>query len=99
MDFQDVAFLPSSASISTTLIEKCGRSECLETTTCPKQWFGVSKGMLPVKYFCSTKHPFVSVKFNGDHKTDAKMRQNLATLSFGDITGFKIVCQNLTKKS
>ena len=30
----------------------------------------------------------VSVIFNGDHRTVTKMRQNLATLGFGDITGF-----------
>ena len=34
---------------------------------------------------------FVSVIFNGDHKTVSKMRYNLATLSFLDIAGFRIV--------
>ena len=32
----------------------------------------------------------VSVEFHGDHKT-LKAEMNLVTISFGDITGFKIV--------
>ena len=31
-------------------------------------WLGVNKGMLPVKYFRSTKH-FVSVECHGDDET------------------------------
>ena len=51
--------------------------------SCPphvlKLWLGVSKGMLPVKYFCSNKPSFyVSVEFHGGHKAEV----NLATLSF-----------------
>ena len=34
---------------------------------------GVNKAMLPVKYLCSTKPLFVSVKFNGVHKTATKI--------------------------
>ena len=56
-----------------------------------KLWLLISKGMLPVKYFTPTKPLFVSVKFHGDHETATMMRQNLAALSFGDISGFKIV--------
>ena len=53
---------------------------------------GVSKGMLSVKYFCSNMDSFfVSVEFDGDHKTVTNMRLDLATLSLGDIAGFKIV--------
>ena len=54
-----------------------------------KLWLGVSKGMLPVKCFCSTKSLFVSAEFNGDHKTVTKV--NLVTLSFWDITTFNAV--------
>ena len=32
MGFQNVAFLPSRASISTTFLEDCGRGESLEIT-------------------------------------------------------------------
>ena len=32
--FQDVAFLPSRASFSTTFLQSCARNECLVTTTC-----------------------------------------------------------------
>ena len=34
-----------------------------------KMWLAVSNGMLCVKNFCSCKAFFVSVEFNGDHKT------------------------------
>ena len=37
-----------------------------------KLWLGVSKGMLSVEYFGSTEPLFVSVEFNGDHKTAHK---------------------------
>ena len=74
MVFQDVAFLPSRASFSTTFINNCGRGESLRTTACLKAVVGVSKGMLPVQYFCSTNPIFVSVDFNGDHETVTKIR-------------------------
>ena len=73
MGFQDIAFLPTRASFSTTFLKNCGRGESLGTTTCPKTVVGVSKGMLPVKYFCSNKAFFVSVIFHGD-KIAKKMR-------------------------
>ena len=56
--FQDVMFLPSCASSSTTFLNNCGEGECLVTTTCVKTVVGVSKGMLSVKYFCSNKAYF-----------------------------------------
>ena len=39
-----------------------------------KLWLGVSKGMLPVKYFCKQSPHFVSVKFHGDHMIVVKTR-------------------------
>ena len=39
-----------------------------------EMWLGVSKGMLPVKNFCSMKPLFASVELNGDHKATTKMR-------------------------
>ena len=41
MVFQDVAFLPSRASLSTTFLKTCGRGESFVTTTCHKT---VAKG-------------------------------------------------------
>ena len=38
---------------------------------------------------CSMESPFELLKSNGDYMTATKMRKHLATLSFGDITGFK----------
>ena len=35
----------------------------------------VSKGMLPVKYFCTNRAFFMSVEFHGDHKTVIKLRR------------------------
>ena len=56
-----------------------------------KLWLVKSKGMHPVIYFCYYKPHFwvsqISLRSHGCHK----MSSNLATLSFGDITGFKIV--------
>ena len=52
MGFQDVAFLPSIASFSTTFLKNCGRGESLRATTCPttvvvgKQWYGPCKILL-----------------------------------------------------
>ena len=69
MSFQDVAFIPSRASFSTTFLKHCDIGECLGTSTCLKTMVGVSKGMLPERYYRSTKFLFVSIKFNGDHVT------------------------------
>ena len=46
--FQDVAFLPSQASFSTTFLINRSRGEDLGTIACVKTVVGVSKGMLPV---------------------------------------------------
>ena len=51
--------LPSGANFLTTFLKKCGRSESLGTTTCPKTVVWVSKGMLPVKYFHTNKASFL----------------------------------------
>ena len=64
-------FCPSWSSFSTIFLRNCFRAECLRTTTCLRCVAGVSKGMLPVKFFCSTKPPCV-IEFNGDHKTVLK---------------------------
>ena len=72
---QDVAFLPSRDSFSTTFVKNCGRGESLRTTTCLKTVVRVSKGMLPVKYFLLQQGLFlVSVKFHDDHKTVTKTK-------------------------
>ena len=39
-----------------------------------KLWLGVSKGMLNVKYFRSTKPLYVSVEFHGYIKTVTRLR-------------------------
>ena len=54
--FQDVVFLPSGASFSTTFLKNCGRGESLGSTTCLNAVVGVSKGMLSVEYSCSNKN-------------------------------------------
>ena len=53
-------------------------------------WLGVSKGMFLVRYFCSLKYSFVSVRFHVDHKT-VIVDVNLATLFLGNIAGFETV--------
>ena len=73
MGFQDVALLPPELVLLPCLIN-CGRCECLGTATCLKTVVGVGNGMLPVKYFLSTKLLFVSVDFHGGHKAVTMMR-------------------------
>ena len=58
MGFQDVSFLPSRPGLYTTFLTNCGRGESLGTITCLRTVVGVSKGMLPVKYFHSNKASF-----------------------------------------
>ena len=71
--FEYIVFLPSRVSFSTPFLINCGSGGWLEIT-CLKTVVGASKGMLPVKYFCSTKPLFVSVEFHGDNKTVTKLR-------------------------
>ena len=54
-------------------------------------WLGVSKGMLSVKYFCSSKFYFYDCQFSLRSLGCHKDKVNLVTLSFEDITGFKTV--------
>ena len=92
MGFQDVAFLPTKSSFSTTFLKNRGRGESLVTTTCPKTLVKEKQKHAPAKYSCFNKAPFIwSVELHGDHENIAKMRQNLATPSFGNMTGFKTV--------
>ena len=58
MSFNDVAFVPSRATFAATFLKNCGVGENLRTTTCIKTVVGVSKGVLPVKYFRSNKASF-----------------------------------------
>ena len=65
--FIDLAFLPSRASFSTTLLKNCGRDESLWTTTCLNTVVGCKQQA------CSLLIAFVSVEFCGHHKTVTKM--------------------------
>ena len=47
MGYQDVAFLPSRASFSTTFLKNCGRGESLGTTTFLKTVVGGRQGHAP----------------------------------------------------
>ena len=58
MVVQDVAFLPSRASFSTTFPKIVVEVEALGPPHVLKLWLWVSKGMLPIKYFWSTKTLF-----------------------------------------
>ena len=51
MGSQHVAFLLFRAGFSTTFLKNCGRDVSLGTATRLKTVVGVSKGILPVKYF------------------------------------------------
>ena len=58
MDFQDLEFLPSGDSFYTSFLKYCDRGKSLRQPHILKLWFGVSKGMFPVRYFCSNKASF-----------------------------------------
>ena len=75
MGFQDVAFLPSRASYSSTFLNNCGRGKSLGNTTCLKTAVGCKQGHAPCKIFSLQQNLFVvSVEFHGDHKTVTKLR-------------------------
>ena len=58
MGVQNVAFLPSLASFSTSFLDNCGGGESHWITTCLRTVVGVGKSILPVRYFCSNKTSF-----------------------------------------
>ena len=74
MSFQDVAFLSSRAGFPTTFKKIAVEVNILTQPHILQLWLGVSKGILPVKYFHSVKLFFVSVEFNDDHKTVSMLR-------------------------
>ena len=74
MSFQDVVLLSSRASFHTTFLRQYDKCESLGTTTCIKTVVGVSKGMLPVKYFHLQQPLFVSMECHADHETVTEMR-------------------------
>ena len=74
MAFQDVAFLLSRASFTPHFSNIVAELKALGQPYVLRLCFGVSKGMLSVKYFHSIKAFFVSVEFHGDHKTIARLR-------------------------
>ena len=49
MSFQDVAFLPSRNSFSTTFLKNCGKGESHRTTTCLNTVVGGRHGHAPCK--------------------------------------------------
>ena len=51
MVFQDVAFLPSCASFSTTLATNCGSVERLRIAACLRTVFGDKQGYAPCEIF------------------------------------------------
>ena len=70
MSFQDVAFLSSRVSFTVTFFEDCGWSESLGTTTCIITVAGGKQGHhAPCEILSLYEVSFVSVEFNGDHKT------------------------------
>ena len=80
MGLQDAAIQPSRVRFCSALLKNCGRGESLSTATCLRTVVGVSKGMLPVRSFCSNNSSFcVSLIFwrsCGCHNIEV----NLATL-------------------
>ena len=65
MDFQDVAFLPSRASSSTTFLKNCGRGYNLGTATCLQTVVGAKRWHAPCEMLSLRQSLFVSVGFHG----------------------------------
>ena len=75
MGFQDVAFLPSRASFSTTFLRNHGRSESIRTTACLISVGSGNQGYAHCKIFPLQQSVFfMSVKVHGDHTADTRMR-------------------------
>ena len=58
MGFQDVAFLPSGARLSTKFLKDLDRDESLVTNTYSKSVVGGKQRQALCKYFCSNKAYF-----------------------------------------
>ena len=56
MDLQDIAFLPTRASVYVTFLKDCG--EIVGTTTYVKTVVGSKQGCAACKIFCSNKASF-----------------------------------------
>ena len=74
MGFQGVAFMPFQARFYTTFSKICGRGESHKSNSCLMTVVGGEQRHASVKYFCSCKAFFVSVKFHGYHKTVSILR-------------------------
>ena len=74
MLFQHVTFLPSPASFSSTFLKIVVEVKASGSPHVLIMWFGVSKGMLPVKHFASINPLLASFELHGDNKTVTKFR-------------------------
>ena len=92
MGFHDVAFLPYRASFSIIFAKNFGRGEGTSgATTGVETVIRVSSCMFTVKYFCTNKAPFCVCRILWRSSDYHKDEVNLATLCFGNATGFKTV--------
>ena len=75
MDVQDVVFLPSRASFSTTFLKSCSTCEGLGTSTLLKTVARGRQGHTPSGIFLLQQSLYsVSVKCHEDHMTVIKLR-------------------------
>ena len=68
-----IEFIPLLV-FSTTFLTNCGRSESLETTTCPKTVVGGKQGYAPCKVFLLQQSFFLCQLNFRDLKTVTKLR-------------------------
>ena len=59
MGFQDVAFLPSRASLCATFLRNCDRGESHGTSSCPKVVAGGKHGHAPCNILLDLQGPFL----------------------------------------
>ena len=75
MGFQDVAFLPSCVSFTTSFKKNCGRGEGFRTTTCFRIVVEGKQGYASCKILSLQQGLlFVSFQFHRDHKTVTTLR-------------------------
>ena len=87
ISFQNTAFQSSIASY-TTVLKIAVEAKASEPPRVIKRWLRVSKGMLPVRYICSNKSPFLCQLNFMEVIRLSQIVVNMTILSFGDAIEF-----------
>ena len=72
--FQDVAFLPSSASFYTTFLKNCSKGESFAWATCHRTCGWGKHGCSPFEIHFLKQILFMSVEFHGDNRAAIRLK-------------------------